>query len=132
MPVQLHKRGLGRAFLVVRIGRMLRRRRRRVLLQEFHHHLDGLFQLRIVARAHRLRFIFHFDVGRDAMILDVPGAVRGVEGQVWCACEAVIQQVTRIRVVANQAAPRALANQRTDSVLRNIQGKASPPSRPFR
>src|SRR5438445_894135 len=91
------------------------RRRRRVLLQQLHHHLDGLFQLRIVAHTHRLRIIFHFNIGWDAVVLHVPGAVRVVEGPVWRAREATIQQVSRIRVVPNRATPRTLANQRTDS-----------------
>ena len=104
MPVQVAGRGLGRAFLEVRKRRVLRRWRGRVLLQEVHHQLDSLFQLRIVARAHRLQFIFHFNVRRDTVILHVPGAVRGVEGQVWRAREATIQQVKRIRIVAKHAA----------------------------
>ena len=72
---------------------MMSHGRRRVLLQQLHHYLDRLFQLRIVASVHGLRIIFHFDIGRNTVILHVPGAVGIIEGQVGRAREVTVQKV---------------------------------------
>ena len=45
---------------------------RRVLAQLLHQNRDGLFKLRIVTLAHRLRILLHLDIGRDAEIFNFP------------------------------------------------------------
>ena len=100
--------------MIIRKFGVVRRRGRRILFQQVHHHFDSLFQLRIVARAHSLRIVFHVNIGSDAVILHVPGPVGSVEGQVGRASETAIQQIRGIRVVADEATPGAFADERTD------------------
>jgi hypothetical protein len=43
-----------------------------ILAQLLHQNSDGLFKLRIVTLAHRLRILLHLDIGRDAEIFNFP------------------------------------------------------------
>ena|GEM_PF-4908754 len=96
---------------------------RRISLEELHHHIDCLFELRVVASAHSLRVVFHIDIGRNAVILHVPRAIGIVESEVRPASEAAVQQVAWVGVMTNEAAPGALADQWTNACLPEHPGQ---------
>src|SRR5262249_17944952 len=100
-----------RSFVVVEIGPMVRLRRGRVLFEQLHHPIDP------VPSAHGLWIIFDFDIAPGTMILHLPPDLGVVEGEFWRAGEAATQQIDWMGVMANQAAPGALARQRTDTRL---------------
>src|SRR5262245_15668834 len=85
----------------------------RILLQFLHQPADGLFELNVAAFAPGLRIEFDLDVGRDAVVLDLPLAFGRVEGEVWRGNRAAVNQ-RRVAADAHESAPRAFADQRAD------------------
>src|SRR5262245_53967187 len=104
-----------RRFAVVIVGesRSLRLRRGRMIFKLFEEQVDCFLELWVVSCAPRSRVHFDFDVWRDTVILDFPLAFRCVETEVRRGDRAAIQQLRR-STDADQAAPRALADERTD------------------
>ena len=92
-----------------------RRLGRRVLGQLLQHDLDGLVELRVLARGHGGRVLLDVDIGRDAHVLDDP-AVLGEDGQVGRRDAAAIHQ-GREAEDADQAAPGPLADQLAQAEL---------------
>ena len=86
-----------------------------VLVEQVHHYLDCFLELRVVALAPKLGIQLDFEVRLNAVILHVPLTVGSIEGQVGRTGESVIDQVNRVRVVADESAPGSLTHQRPDS-----------------
>src|SRR5947209_1500104 len=66
---------------------------RRILLQVGEQQLDRLLQLRVAPRAPSDRIELHFNVGRDAVILDLPIAVESVDRCVRRGGETAVHQL---------------------------------------
>jgi hypothetical protein len=52
-----------------------------LLFKQLHRFLNGTLELWIVSRDHGCRSILHFDVRRDALVLQSPTAVEIVKGE---------------------------------------------------
>src|SRR6267154_1084511 len=93
--------------------------RRRVFLESIEHDCDGFFELRGVAPAHELRVEFHLNVGRDAVILDLPLPLKAIKRPAWRSDSAAVHQ-WRVEADPDQPAPSALADERADRGLAEI------------
>src|SRR5437868_1939902 len=81
----------------------------RVLAHVIHQKLHGLFQLRIVALPPRGRIELDFDVGRDAVVLNLPFSVEPEYRRVWGGHIASIHQ-RRQPESGHKTAPGSLAD----------------------
>lgn len=93
-----------------------------MLFEHLHHRFDCLFELRIVAFAHQLGVHHHFDIGRDAIVFDLPFALQPVNGPARGRHASAVQE-RGISADANQPAPSALTDNRADPELAEIPGQ---------
>src|ERR1700722_8652330 len=77
--------------VIIRIRRMLRDDYW-ILFQSFQGDLHRSFELRVVSSGDGRRLIFHFDVGRDTVVLYFPFAVQSVARGAWRGNKAAIQE----------------------------------------
>src|SRR6202034_1351464 len=82
---------------------------------------DGALQLRVVAFAHELGVLNHFDIGRDAVAFHFPVAVEIGNGGARCGDSAAIEQHGRT-TDADQTTPGAHADERADFRLAEKPG----------
>src|SRR5579871_3756741 len=90
-----------------------------MVFQLLHYDFDGLIELRVMASTPCGGIEIYVHVGRNAMVLHFPIAVKTVDGGARSGDAPSVNQLG-IASDADQAAPGSLANQRTDSSLAEI------------
>src|SRR5450631_1934795 len=90
-----------------------------MLIQLLHHHLDGFFELRVMALTKSRGLKIDFNVGRDAAVFDFPIAVEAVNSSAWSGDVAAVDQF-RIAADTHESAPGLFADQRTDAGLAEV------------
>ena len=92
---------------------------RRMLLHQLQHDFDGLLELAVAALPVRGRIEIDLDIGRDAVVLDLPLAVESIDRRARRHDDAAVEQFG-ITADADQPAPRARSDQGTDAGLAEI------------